>query len=291
MDERILFNPENRFLASSGSNDFSLYGAAADPVLWFLKAAPPSPPDHNGASAAPATGEPAGVGQGEAAASPPAGASSHLPGSSDAGAAPPSTPPATQFAEAAPSAGAFATPLAPFAEGFTAPAVIDRTEIAQQELQPGAAPAATSEFVAAFAPGPAGTAEAVAAGAPGEALAGDILPEAAQGAIGPAVTGPLSEALSGVSAALEDGLTDLLGSDPAGGVATLVSLVTISEVLDVQTVAGADPVLASGPSMIDMLTADILGETAPADADAEDPAEGLITVPLPLPVDDLPGGL
>jgi hypothetical protein len=291
MDDRILYNPDNRFLASSGSNDFSLYGAPSDPALSFAPVASPAAPA-DATPSAPAAGAPADAASDPANPEVPASDSTSAPpdaAEAAAGSAP-NLPPIS-FVEAAPTAAAVATPLAPFTGGFTAPPAVDRAEVAPPP-QPAASPAAAADTVPAFAsapagPVPAGTVDDIAA-----SVAVGTLPPGLQEVIGPATTGPLSDVLVAAPAALDDGVTDLLGSDPAGGIATLISLVTISEVLDLQpvTTAGEDAILASAPPVIDALAADALGETAPADAGPEDAVETLITVPMPGD-DDLPGGL
>ena len=287
MDDRILYNPDNRFLASSGSNDFSLYGAPADPALWFARAAAPSEDDEAAPSAGsgPAPLEP---GPGQTAASLPSALQGIAPPAGDGAApVPASVLPAAAFAEAAPSA-APVTPLAPFVPGFAAPPSVERSEAAPPQA-PAAAPEARADAAPASGEGLTGTTQAAAATVPAASLA----PEASS--IGPAVSGPLSQLLPAGTSVPEDGVNDLLGSDPAGGIATLVSLVTISEVLDLQPAGGegGNPVIAAGAPVIDTLATDALGETAPPDseADAPDPVAGIITVPLPLPDDGLPGGL
>lgn len=288
MDDRILYNPDNRFLASSGSNDFSLYGAPADPAMWFARAAAPSAPGEAEHSPR-AADAPAGPGAGQTVA--PLAPSSPTPAPPDgtgSGSAAQSILLAAGSAGVVTPAAEAPTSLAPFVAAFAAPPAVDRAESAPP--QPPAPASVAAETVPAFADAPAGTIQAASAAAPAAGLAAE-----AKDGIGPAVTGPLSELVPAGTSGLEDGVTDLLGSDPAGGIATLVSLVTISEVLDLQPSGGegGDPIIASGIAVIDTLAADALGETAPPDteAEAEDPIAGIITVPLPLPDDGLPGGL
>ena len=98
-----------------------------------------------------------------------------------------------------------------------------------------------------------------------------------------------------------DDVSDLLGADPAGGVATLVSLVTITDVIALpQDASGAGEVVQGGTSdLLDTLSADATGATAPPDkdpdagagADVDDAPPLLTPISNPLDPPDLPGGL
>jgi hypothetical protein len=108
---------------------------------------------------------------------------------------------------------------------------------------------------------------------------GDALPETISDSVAPLTNGvtdgiagldlphlidavPGIVAIGGVDDGADDGLaTDLLGSDPAGGIATLVNLVTVTDLLDLRD-AGApvDPTgegLGTVSDLIDTLAADV----------------------------------
>lgn len=97
-----------------------------------------------------------------------------------------------------------------------------------------------------------------------------------------ATSGPLTDSTLSFT---EDTLSDLTGSDPLGGVATLVSLVSVEDVFDVADTATDELVSAPVPDLLDTLAADLpvesplLGETDHADdsplGDLHDPL-GLI---------------
>jgi hypothetical protein len=107
-----------------------------------------------------------------------------------------------------------------------------------------------------------------------------------------ALTGPLASVTAADPlAAAEDDVADLLGTDPAAGVATLVSLVTITDVVDLRQAGSPEGELVQSPadSMLNALAADAEGETAPADV-KESPASDLVSIPDPAE-DDLGLGL
>jgi hypothetical protein len=269
MDERILINPDNRFLASSGANDFSLYGAPAEPTLSFRPAKPDGRPDDSvappAAGAANAGDEPLPTDLQHSAVSA-AEAAGPAWGSSAVAARAADASPRGEAAPAADSPGATST-LVPTAFDLTAP------------LAPPAA--AAPPAAPAQAPQPLQTAQAE----PVEPLAA-------------AVSGPLASLLidEAVGAAADD-VQDLLGADPVAGIATLVSLVSISDVVDLGDAGAAavsDIVGTPADTMLDALAADPLGALAPDPEEVSDdaPAAGLLGgSPLPDDAGDLPLGL
>jgi hypothetical protein len=301
MDAEGLFRPDSRTLGGSPGSDLALYGGV--PFATFL--APPTQnlsfaahaPDGAGSAPSPAAtalaragtpaeAEPSPVGFGEAAPQP--------------------VPAATAAHTAAPAAAASA------AEPFTGsllPAGFSGAEhallaplVSSASSQDAAAPSAP---VAAALPADAGarslaapTLATVADAAPGEALqtpAGASVVAAADSVIVAATEAatPVLQVAPAVGAVADD-VQDLLGSDPAGGIATLVSLVSVSDVLDLgqagADVPAADPALA----MLDTLSADLLPPDAAGDAPIPLPEHHDDPAPAPLPgvpdpLHDLPG--
>lgn len=290
MDDRILINPENRMLGTSGSNDFSLYGAQPDPALSFRPSPPAeAPEDASRGSAGP---DPIQI---QAPAAAPASA-----GSADSAA--PDAPPSTETAVGAPQAappmpavsaesGGSITPILPAplltsfdSNGLTAPSLAALSAENTSQDMGTISSVATPAFQDLDPPASAAVAP-IAAAAPSlaEALPLDSVGQALPGLVAEIVpVDPL--------APVADGIQDLLGDDPAGGIATLVSLVSISDVLDLGAVVteGADPTIDPAADLIDMLVMDATGELAPPSLDAgeDDGADALLAVPLP-PPDDL----
>jgi hypothetical protein len=270
MDERILINPDNRFLASSGANDFSLYGAPSDPALTIRSAEA----DGGGLTADAPQGGNATAGAGDP--SPHDIQQSALPAADGAGplwgsaavvgrAPDPASPAQAPVSGEAPDAP---TALAPAAFGLTAP-------LAPASADPSSGPAAQVQPLAQLAS--VDQAEPLAA----------------------AVSGPLASlSIDEAVGRAADDVQDLLGTDPAAGIATLVSLVSISDVVDLGDAGtgAADVVVSPVDSMIDALAADPLGALAPDPEEADDgaPAAGTLLGGTPIGGDeggDLPLGL
>jgi hypothetical protein len=291
MEDRILINPDNRMLASSGSNDFSLYGAPADPLFTIRQAEPEaaSGPDPSGEQQT-STGSP-----GPGGAAPAVEAivpvtplrEAQSPGSATTPSANPAPPPAADGPVSGGSLTPAATPVpaptvmtldggtleAPtLVTSTTSPPVADGLEAAPIRVTParaddGESPEKAPLLSDVLETGPnTGLAELTAEIAPADAL------------------DPIVE-----------GVEDLLGTDPAGGIATLVSLVSVSDVFDVSE-AGSDIVQAGDPAdLLDSLSADLPDLAPPVDDGSDEPAETLLgsaSPPDPLgDVGDSLGGL
>ena len=303
MPDRILLNPENRGLATSGSNDFSLYGAQPDPAVLLR-------PDHSdgspGETASSSAASPAP--QADRSEAPVSGADVQQPQNLSLAPEAASSPPApAALHEAAPSSAEAATtgsliPLAFAAAAFPAnPTLAESnapTPDAPTPIQPPLA-AAPAEAISLAAPTLEAAAQAVpapvdavtipvVADAPGTVPeTSEILADPVNGAF--ATLGPIDAAADSA-----DDVQDLLGSDPAGGIATLVSLVSVSDVLPV-TEAENDAGEAAedlGNDLLDSLAADPLeSNLLGTDADDDGPAAGLLTTPASSADVDLPGGL
>jgi hypothetical protein len=284
MHDRILINPENRMLGTSGTNDFSLYGAPSDPGMTVRPSPSPDP-------AVPGSAAPAATPQDAATASiaaPPA-QSSPLDTSGDVHAPP--------FAQ--PSALAAASPIgsppdASGSEGGGAPVTYapggdrgdpgDFATIVGYDHAPnaeaGQADLSSSLDISALA------APVLSAQSPSASEQAALL-ESVSGTVSlvtdgltPSMGEPVPEIAVAVSAddtlgAIDDGVEDLLGSDPAAGIATLVSLVSVSDVLDVQE-TGTGTVDAAqdlGAGLLDTLAADPFDTPAHDDAQDHNQAE------------------
>ncbi|MDP9413755.1 MAG: hypothetical protein M3Q08_06615 [Pseudomonadota bacterium] len=91
-----------------------------------------------------------------------------------------------------------------------------------------------------------------------------------------------------------DDVQDLLGADPAAGIATLVSLISVTDVIPVAEAGQAASQAAADPfqDMLDSLAADPVPASNLLGDDTNDaPATGLIGAPDPPGGIDLPGGL
>jgi hypothetical protein len=301
MEDRILINPDNRMLGNSGSNDFSLYGAPADPALTIGPADPKTTSD----SAAP------GATPGGASADPP----DSLAATSVGGATPsPTLPPEAQSlgmattptltapvaGEVVISGGSLIPAPVPAPTVLTldgaalTPPFLAATPSANAPASEGAGPAAV------LAAAPAATVpafEGVEAVPLGASIVQDAQPELLAQAplLGDVLTDGPQTGLAGLTAEIApadalapalDGVEDLLGTDPAGGIATLVSLVSVSDVFDVSE-AGSDIVQVADPvDLLDTLAADDSGAAAPADEDDSGPPETLLG-PATDPLDDI----
>ncbi|HTU13072.1 MAG TPA: hypothetical protein VMG08_19440 [Allosphingosinicella sp.] len=162
------------------------------------------------------------------------------------------------------------------------------------------------------------------AGMPELATAGTAVPAGATSADGPATVleglgmptaevpvDALPPTLSGVQAtigavedqidSIEGSIVDLLGSDPTGGIATLVSLVEVTDLLDLRGTGASDAAEVGGSALrlLDDLSSDLifaeplLDQTEVGDAqdDADTPLLSPLVPPLDLPGDDLLHGL
>jgi hypothetical protein len=280
MEDRILINPDNRMLGNSGSNDFSLYGAPADPLLTIGAANSARFSDNPApaASADSASGDP--IAPNAAALEDQAGPS--LAPLADASSSAPIAAPAPAIAtpgavEPAVSGGSLIPAPAP-APAATVMA-LDDTALAAPVLAlppPATNPAFEPVEVAPLEAAPvaaAGVTDAQPEPLPQTALPSDVLTEGPQAALAGLTAGIApAEALSPAL----DGVEDLLGTDPAGGIATLVSLVSVSDVFDVSE-AGSDIVQVAGPvDLLDTLASDVPDLAPPAVDDEAEPAETLL---------------
>lgn len=324
MPDRILLNPENRALASSGSNDFSLYGAQPNAAV-SLRPAPSSSdigeaPANSGSAVAPPSADPPGARADESA--------EHVEAESFGANSTPGRPAPGHVtsAEAVSEGSAGTGSIIPLQ--FAAAAFQDNSALTLAaklpETQPAASqpPASTGDGAAGqvsssnvravddkagesfegfnlTAPdlpfGGVSLAAAEASATPGlSSLNLDVEPaEALPSALAEASEG-LTDAGSGVFAALGevdaaaggavDDVQDLLGTDPVAGIATLVSLVTVSDVLPVSEAGNeeGDAAEAAGSDMLDALAADTASESNLLGTDADDAsAAASVTSPAP----------
>ncbi|HEX8239488.1 MAG TPA: hypothetical protein VF574_07100 [Allosphingosinicella sp.] len=300
MEDRILINPENRMLGNSGSNDFSLYGAPADPVLTIRPADPETETDGSAPGDAPRSPS---ADAPDSLATPVGGATSAttlLPEGQSLGMAAAPTLAAPVAGEAAASDGSLGPAPAPALtvmalEGTAlAPPVLTATPSSNAPASEGA------ETTAVLSGAPAATVpafEGVEAVPLAASIVQDAQPELLAQAplLGDVLTDGPQTGLAGLTAEVApadalapalDGVEDLLGADPAGGIATLVSLVSVSDVFDVSE-AGSDIVQVADPvDLLDTLAADDSGAVAPADEDDSEPAETLLG-PATDPLDDI----
>ena len=305
MDDRILIHPDNCMLSSSGSNDFSLYGAQPDPASSRDSAADPAAAD------IPQEGQSAAARAPDAQDAPPAPAAAPLETSPDAlplgsfaapqPAALVAAPAPAPFAEGTSSTGsltpqAAAPPLAPARAQATAPVAPAQADAAPagaviSVIAPAAAPealaASPTAAVAEATPALAETLQAAPAAVEAAAETVSSTVGAAQPLLEAVPLAPAQAAVADVVAMVapaesvdpvEDGVQDLLGSDPAGGIATLVSLVSVSDVLDVRE-AGSEPAPAGGDPLVQFIDT-LAADPAPdADPDDDDAADTLLAMP------------
>jgi hypothetical protein len=297
MDEPILIHPDNRMLANSASNDFSLYGAPAEAEVLIGPATAP------GDAGLPGSQHSAGTPIAEPSHALAHGAFplSHA-GTDAAPEGAPAAPAIIAFAPAAPS-------FAPSAEGsggsLTPIALAPASPPAAAPILPGQAegsaalPDLSVPTVAAPLPSPApveaAAQPAIAAAEPAAAIAAPVesVIEDAAGAVAAPVqalldqAAPLAPVLDALDAvvgaapadalgAIDDGVQDLLGADPAGGISTLVSLVSISDVLDVREAGSDTPSTGDDPvsMLLDTLSADPAGGLAGTEHDGDDGDDG-----------------
>lgn len=289
MDDRILLNPDNRALGSSGANDFSLYGAQPEPAVRIGPADDEKlvDPLAAAATASPAAASPTEAAPTENAISGDAPAAPAVPAPNVAPAEPVVQAPAEAAqttAEPSPSdfsgaSSGFAPTQAPLNISPLVPASSGSLEA------PLVSPAAASGISAPTIETTLGTIDAASTEAPAAvtqavALAEDatvLADDAAQVALG---------AAQGITEGAADDVQDLLGSDPAGGIATLVSLVSISDVMDLREAGNEQGEASEDPAllMLDTLAAD-LTDTAPDDDQSDDSDDALLPI-APMPVAD-----
>ncbi|MES2987712.1 MAG: hypothetical protein V4808_07385 [Pseudomonadota bacterium] len=203
MDHPILFNPDNRLL-SSATGDFGMYGGQSDARFSVHEVSDDAAVSISGSAAA------------------------NVP--ADLAASDPSTPVAPQAdagaSDAVPDGGSGA--LAPQSFLIT-PSVTEFAPVQHVTLDDASAPVQSDWAPSA----PEALASAPALDAP-EPVA-TILPDSplmgpAAGLLDELATAP--EAPGVLTSAVGDTLEGLAGSDPLGGVATLVNLVTVSDTFD-----------------------------------------------------------
>jgi hypothetical protein len=300
-------------LGTSGSNDFSLYGAQPDPALTFSTASPaqtsedlprirvepaPIPADVPSAAASAAD-------MPEVPAQPLPNSAEMLAGSSQAA-------PTAPAAVAEP--GGSITPILPAAAlaGFeanalTAPVLPDRNSgddasgpATVAAADPAPAPALQAAVPAPDAGAPVSVPSAPTLDVPASQLADSLASPLVDALPLGAAVQALPELVAQIVPAdplapVDEAVQDLLGADPDGGIATLVSLVSISDVLDIGAVVTEDAgaALDPAPDLIELLAMDSTGESAPPAAEVEDDsADSLLGMPLPPPddiVDDVLG--
>lgn len=327
MVDDILFRPDRDWLASSGAGDIALYGAPSDPTVNVRAAdAPALDVTDKGGSPAPSP-ELSGTGAPRQVAEVDTG--STLPNIQPEAASSALAP--TAFA---PAQNAFSPTDPSIADGGASiPAPAPTSGLTSRgEMEPAKAAPVMSDLagpgLAALAPVGAPTAlveEAIAPLGLGAPVIGTILPDAASLAdpVLESATSLVDDVLPDVGAlaapalpldavavqadSLAEDATDLLGADPEGGIATLVSLVSLSDIMDLRD-AGEEDGPDSASAMIDALAADLVtadplqAETErddddglPVDAlgDAPVVAADIAPPPLPVdpPVDDLLDGL
>ncbi len=295
MVDDILFRPDRDWLASSGAGDIALYGAPSDPTVNVRAAeAPALDITDKGGSPVPSpelsgTGAPRQVAEVDTGSTLP----NIQPEAASSALAPTAFAPAQNaFAPTDPSIadGGASIPRPAPASGLTsrgemepakaAPVISDPDGPGLAALAPVGAPTAlVEEAIAPLGLGAPVLGSILPAAAPliesvlesASSLIGDILPDA--GDLGlPAL--PL-DAVQVQADSLADDATDLLGADPAGGIATLVSLVSVGDILDLRD-AGAEAGDADPPiAMIDALAADLI-TTDPLQAETEGDDDGAL---------------
>lgn len=267
MPQPILLDPVHRALAANGHGDLALYGAPAHPDFSIR---PIGPPADAVADASDGAAPPSASGGSLSPTSPavlPASLSNHL------GDAP-----------------ALAHALQPIVLPAAAPAAI-----ADQSIPASLTPIPLSQHAAAVADTP-GQTEAPAQAEPPVTVLDGL--EAPVIQLAPAGGLPLDAVGAQVG--------ELLGSDPSAGIATLVSLVEVTDLLDLRD-AGAEAAggtVDAASALLDSLSADLIIVEAPADHPFDDAdgdggqAGGLdlpdlptFTLPVDPPVDDLLHGL
>lgn len=326
MADPILLSSVERSLGQSGASDLALFGAQTDPIVAFAEADPSIPAsDLLGSTGvvAPAPGSsgsalrPGDLPDASSGAFAPAAASLVAPTISPAStnsasdpaqradiAAEPtgsSTAPSILSQGNQPSPTANDLALAQPAETMTAPDLA-ATTAAAAGLISIASPAVQSlpESVEASAAA-LGAVEGVsnvidglatpAAAALSDAAVGLVQTSSAAATdatadVVAAATGPLMTLAPAASAVVDDAL-DLLGPDPAGGVATLVSLVTAADMFELGD-AAPDGTITAADDLLDSLVIDtplpdaLLGDADGADSDAP-PIPPLDAGPIDLP--------
>lgn len=286
MQAEILIAPANRWLAGGAHNDIANFGAPFLPLLSIHPASSNAPALSDHGSAVPAAGlaSPA-----QSLAEPePANLPAPLAARQPVDQSAPAAPPAIQAPTSAPAETGSLTPAnfthSPFST-LTLP--VEAPTEARALAETASSPAELTQLV-----DPA----ELASSAP--ALPADL--DLPQIEIGPVVA--LAEQSAGEA-------IELLGNDPAGGIATLVSLVSITDIIDLNDVLAPDSGVVEtagdpGLSMLDAL-ADDLVTVDPLAAESDDtdgdsaPIPGL-DAPLPTPtslptlddpLDDAAGGL
>lgn len=341
MDDRILLNPDSRFLGSSPASDFSLYGGQPTPTVTIAPAdqsahddpllskslagvagrteegdVPTREASDTGFESDPAS--PAGGTPATSTAAPVPAPAAETP--------PPSQVPTSELAQANPSGGSLwpipaekpaivpqASDLAdatgatgpgapPAASGLIAPSI--PAEIVNQvaatpvhalseahvlsavaspasQLIDDTANAAANLTAPVLSTPPVDAADAIASVEPlvsvVQASASSVTSEAettqavAEDATATVTSIGENQPLSVVSAevaeagdeASDAGIQDLLGNDPVAGIATLVSLVSVTDMFDLNHAGDADePLDGASTSMLDTLAADVPAESA-----------------------------
>lgn len=292
----IFFQADSRLLGSSPAGDLGMFGAQPTMAISFSPV--------GGGSDGVATHDPA-VGGAAAAPEPVTAAGdagfANATGSGDTTAnaatlAPtqPAAPASLVLESAAPTLYTALAPVLPSAPAAPLSGEPGPVMSAPAIAEPGAAPDAAQPALAAVsnanfdsvvlapAAGPVagltglvGGVDHLVSGAIDALPLGELLalPGAAIGAIGETVeqlADGVEDTLGGVTATVDAVLDDLpvldlLGTDPDGGIATLVNLVTLTDVLDLQDAgapADAGGLLSPVENLLDTLTAEPL---APAD--------------------------
>lgn len=303
----ILFHADPRWLGSGLANDFSLFGA--QPAMFFALApqntdgatpsvAGPSAPEIDDPQAAPpvARGEVGSLGVADA--SPPSAAASPIVSGSRAGADPEpmAAPPSPSLAEPAmpPASGAGLSASgesshAADRSGAGSPSAADDVSDASLSASLLQVPMAVGPIASVVDIVPAVTSGILQnAGKLVDGLT-DTLADGVEGlpldalmAAPAALLGGVGSLVEGVSEGLP--IHDLLGSDPVAGVATLVNLVTVSDVIDLQDAgAPADLSLAGSGSPLDQLLDTLTAEPIllPDPFDDDDPASGALPIEFP----------
>jgi hypothetical protein len=266
MLESILFNPDNRQLGNS-AGDLSLYGGQSE-AAFSIPQAPDPPPEMDGGAIVQSVSPSPGPANGTIGAP---------TGPADSGADDrPETAPATSFLTS--PVTAMPQPLPPdLSEGISpvqsawspaAPGAGAPSSFLQQGgAQSGDAPLGITQVAS-----PAGS--VAEAAEPAFHTVSDLL-EA------PAIAAPLLSTVGDVATvtvgAVTDTLEDLAGTDPLGGVATLVSLISVSDMFDLHPVDAPMPDAPAdlGFGMLDMLAGDLLPDPLLGGAPDHDGALGL----------------
>lgn len=272
MNDPILFNPDNRLLGGA-TGDLSLYGGQSDPEFSIQPARDGAPSSQEPAAASAPGTISAAAPTSDLAASISSGATDHAADSGAGWLAPSAfliTAPETTFEPVVTTAPATGTGQVmsdwnPAPQGAGSPiSILDQADATAPSdgidaTAPSIAMDAVAGNAAAMLDGVASTASVITGTA--AALLDELadVPAAASTVISP-IAETVGSTLETTIGAVDDTLEGLAGSDPLGGVATLVNLVSVSDMFDLNAVDVplADAAGDSGLGVLDALVGEEL---------------------------------